>query len=144
MQVRIIHIFFMQILDQHVSLTIMHIDNEPIIQKFVARLQNQTEAECTRKIFVSIRRFGDFSRIFLIEVLFFLTIIQIFEGTSTHSPKIAEICSSKHPPAIVSEGNALTIALDKTVENDFAFTFDLRAYYTVIDNGTNNVMCCLI
>lgn len=72
----------------------------------------------------------------LIEIIcIFFCFTQIYDGTSSKSPKIAEICSSTHPPTIVSEGNSLTIALDKTVENDFAFTFDLRAYYTVIDNG---------
>lgn len=46
-----------------------------------------------------------------------------------------EICANKHPPTIVSEGNSLTIALDVVAENDFAFTFDLKAAYSVIDNG---------
>lgn len=116
----------------------MHIDNEPIIQKFVARMQNQTEAECTRKIFVSIFMLlcNLIMKIQLFTIENWIT-IKVFEGTSTQSPKIAEICSSKHPPTIISEGNSLTLALDKTVENDFAFTFDLRAYYTVIDNGKN-------
>lgn len=49
-----------------------------------------------------------------------------------------EICTNKHPPTIVSEGNSLTIALDVVADNDFAFTFDLKAAYSVIDNGTNN------
>lgn len=58
---------------------------------------------------------------------------KIHDGTSTNSPKITEICSSKHPPTIISEGNSLTISL--AIENDFSFTFNLKAYYTVIDNG---------
>lgn len=67
-------------------------------------------------------------------------IFQVYEGTqASNNSKIAEICSSKHPPPIISEGNSLTIALDETVENDFAFTFDLKAYYTVIDNGKNKM-----
>lgn len=50
-----------------------------------------------------------------------------------NASKVAEICSSTHPPTITSEGNSLTIAI--TVERDFSFMFDITAYYTVIDNG---------
>lgn len=60
---------------------------------------------------------------------------KIYDGSSTKAPKIAEICSSTHPPTIISEGNSLTLALDETVENDYAFTFDLKASYSVIDSG---------
>lgn len=65
----------------------------------------------------------------------FCCIQKIHEGTSTNGPKVTEICSSKHPPTIVSEGNSLTVALQEVSEKDYAFTFDLKAYYTVIDNG---------
>lgn len=60
---------------------------------------------------------------------------QIYDGTSSSAPKIAEVTSSKHPPTIVSEGNALTIALDDIAEKDFAFTFDFEATYSTIDSG---------
>lgn len=65
----------------------------------------------------------------------FNSIAQVYDGTSKQAPKIAEICSNKHPPAILSEGHALTIAFEETEDKDFAFTFDLKAYYTVLDNG---------
>lgn len=65
----------------------------------------------------------------------FNSIVQVYDGTSKQSPKIAEICSNKHPPAILSEGHALTIAFEEIEDKDFAFTFDLKAYYTVLDNG---------
>lgn len=48
---------------------------------------------------------------------------------------MAEICSSRHPPAIVSESNSLTIVTSETQAEEYAFTFDFRAYYTVLDNG---------
>lgn len=51
-----------------------------------------------------------------------------------------EICANKHPPTIVSEGNSLTIALDVVADNDFAFTFDLKAAYSVIDNGNTIII----
>lgn len=60
---------------------------------------------------------------------------KVYDGTSTKSPKIMEICSSTHPPTIISEGNSLTLSLDETVENDYAFTFDLKASYSVIDSA---------
>ncbi|XP_031624566.1 cubilin homolog [Contarinia nasturtii] len=99
---------------QHVSLSIMHIENEPVFQKYVARITNQSVSECVRNIF-------------------------IHDGTSTRSPKVAEICSNTHPPTIISEGNSLTIALGEIGEQDFAFTFDLKAYYSVIDNACGGV-----
>lgn len=37
---------------QHVSLSISHIDNEPVFDKYVARLTNQTSKDCYRKIYV--------------------------------------------------------------------------------------------
>lgn len=60
---------------------------------------------------------------------------KVYDGSSTQAPKISEICSSTHPPTIVSEGNSLTLAVDETVEYDFAFAFDLKASYSVIDSG---------
>lgn len=60
---------------------------------------------------------------------------QVHDGTSTSAPKITEICSNKHPPTITSEGNALTLSLADVSEQDFAFTFDLKAAYSVFDNG---------
>lgn len=65
----------------------------------------------------------------------FFSLNKIHDGTSTKAPKVQEICSSTHPPTIISEGNSLTVALDETVENDYAFTFDLKASYSVIDSG---------
>lgn len=63
---------------------------------------------------------------------------KVYDGTSSKAPKVAEICSSTHPPTIISEGNSLTLSLGETVENDYAFTFDLKASYSVIDSGKLN------
>lgn len=41
-------------LDKHVSLTIMHIENEPVIQRMIAQMDNTTEAQCTAIISVSL------------------------------------------------------------------------------------------
>ncbi|XP_055295203.1 cubilin homolog [Sitodiplosis mosellana] len=83
---------------QHVSLSIMHMDNEPILPS----------SQCLRKIYV-------------------------YDGTSTSSPKITEICSSKHPPPITSEGNSLTLSISDVSAQDSTSKFDLKAAYTVLD-----------
>lgn len=41
-------------LDKHVTLTIMHIENEPTYQKAAARAQNLTEPECITVVSVSL------------------------------------------------------------------------------------------
>lgn len=115
--------------DQHVSLSVMHIENEPIFQNYMST--NGSLNKCLRKIFV--RSFS--SRIAFWIIQFYWTAFQIYEGTSPDGPQLLEICSSKHPPTVVSSGNALTIALANVTEFDFAFAFDFKAYYTVIENG---------
>lgn len=40
------------ILDKHVTLNILHIENEPVFQKFIARLSNQSAEDYLRKIMV--------------------------------------------------------------------------------------------
>lgn len=44
------HSFFVS--DQHVSLSITHIENEPSMQRIIAQMQNATETKCTAKISV--------------------------------------------------------------------------------------------
>lgn len=79
--------------------------------------------------------FASFVRKTISDNLIFLIFQKVHDGSSTSAPKIAEICSSTHPPTIISEGNSLTLSLGETVENDYAFTFDLKASYSVIDSG---------
>lgn len=64
--------------------------------------------------------------------------LQIYEGTSPDGPQLLEVCTSKHPPTVVSAGNALTIALANVNDYDFAFAFEFKAYYSVIENGKRN------
>lgn len=52
--------FFVFILDKHVSLTIMHIENEPVIQRMIAQMDNTTVAECTATITVSFLKWKKF------------------------------------------------------------------------------------
>lgn len=122
----------------------MHIENEPVFQKYIARLSNQTSTDCLRKVFVCDFQFmfsdKDSNLFYKRSIIHFIQ--QIYDGSSSNATKITEICSNKHPPTIVSEGNSLTIALDKVNDRDFAFTFDLKAYYTVIDNGNGFFIFC--
>lgn len=59
------------------------------------------------------------------------------DGDSKSAPIQQQICSNRHPPAIVSNGNALTISLSNVSVNDAAFAFDLKAHYSVLDNVEN-------
>lgn len=81
-------------------------ENEPTMQRLIAEAENTTAPNCS-------------------------AVVSIYDGTSTQSPKVQEICTNKHPPPIVSEGNSLTISL--SLEDDYSYSFDLKAYYTVID-----------
>lgn len=65
--------------------------------------------------------------------------MQVYEGTSQDGPQLLEICSSKHPPTVISSGNALTIALANVTEYDYAFAFEFKAYYSVIENGKRKI-----
>lgn len=57
--------------------------------------------------------------------------INILDGDTVDAPVIKELCGPKLPPAIVSNGNALTIVLNKA--NPIPSEFNLR--YSVLDNG---------
>lgn len=52
------------------------------------------------------------------------------------APIRQEICSNRHPPPIVSNGNALTISLSNSTGLDYPFAFDFKAHYSVLDNGS--------
>lgn len=112
----------------------MHIENEPIFQNLMST--NGTLNKCLRKIYVSILRFQ-----FDLQELIPLTKVktQVYEGTSPDGPQLLEICSSKHPPTVISSGNALTIALANVTEYDYAFAFEFKAYYSVIENGKRKI-----
>lgn len=101
---------------------------------------HHTKLSCTVYKWIRCQLYGaNFRKLDLISFfmcekpILFHNLQKVHDGTSTKSPKIMEICSNKHPPTIISEGNSLTIAL--SIEFDFSFTFDLKAFYTVIDNG---------
>lgn len=56
-------------LDKHVSLSIMHLENEPTIQKLIAQAENTTEPKCMATINVSL--LGIFFSSILAQLKFF-------------------------------------------------------------------------
>lgn len=58
--------------------------------------------------------------------------IYVFEGDSEEGPVKTSFCGSKTPPALVSNGNALTVKLNTTSLNYYS-EFDI--HYSVMDNG---------
>lgn len=117
---------------QHVTLHILHLDNDVLFQRYVSHDSNNTDNEsCLRKVLVSLLRCPTFDAANYYRTFCF----QIHDGDSRTSPIKWDLCINKHPPAMVSNGNALTISLSNTTDNAFSFSFDIKAHYSVLDNG---------
>lgn len=61
-----------------------------------------------------------------------LSKVEVFEGDSDKGPLKKTFCGSKTPPAIYSNGNALTVKLNTT---SLSFVSDFDIHYSVVDNG---------
>lgn len=59
--------------------------------------------------------------------------VKIYGGETTESPLLKSLCGKKIPPPIVSDGSAITIQLEQTM-NFFATysVFDSRKYHNTI------------
>lgn len=61
-----------------------------------------------------------------------LSRVEVFEGDSDKGPLKKTFCGSKTPPAIFSNGNALTVKLNST---SLSFVSEFDVHYSVVDNG---------
>lgn len=61
-----------------------------------------------------------------------LSKIEVFDGDSDKGALKASFCGSKTPPAIYSNGNALTVKLNKT---SLGLMSEFDIHYSVMDNG---------
>lgn len=65
------------------------------------------------------------------EILEGLSNIQVFEGDSDRGPLKTAFSGSKPPPAITSNGNALTVKLNSSTN----YLSEFHIHYSVLDNG---------
>lgn len=61
-----------------------------------------------------------------------LSKVEVFEGDSDQGPLKKSFCGAKTPPAIFSNGNALTVKLNTT---SLSFVSEFDIHYSVVDNG---------
>lgn len=63
--------------------------------------------------------------------------VQIVDGEDLNGPERARECRGKAPPAIVSNGNAISLHIgqNSSINADTLFGLDLVAQYSVLDNG---------
>lgn len=64
-----------------------------------------------------------------------LSKVEVFEGESDTGPLKKTFCGAKTPPAIYSNGNALTVKLNTT---SLSFISEFDIHYSVVDNGELN------
>lgn len=61
-----------------------------------------------------------------------LSKIEVFDGNSDKGPLKTKFCGSKAPPAIFSNGNALTVKLNVS---SLSYLSEFDIHYSVLDNG---------